>query len=90
MTCVSHRSTPQSRFWGNSIRRLRIERCLTQEQLAVAIVEMSDGGVSLDRSAVARWESGQSTPALRYRPYIAQVLETDQRLLFQVLPGEAA
>lgn len=69
--------------WGALIRRKRIEACLTQAELAEAIVAASDDPhLTLDQSAVSRWESGLAAPKLRYRPLIAKALDTDHTLLF--------
>lgn len=40
--------------YGNNIRRIRIERGLSQEELAQA--------VGVTGSAISRWESGQRQP----------------------------
>ena len=53
---------------GESIRRLRKEACLTQEQLAEAL------GVSV--SAVHKWESGKASPELEMLVDIAAFFET--------------
>lgn len=48
---------------GNRIKLLRIRRCLTQGQLALAL------GVT--PQAVSRWEVGRSYPDLELLPVIA-------------------
>ena len=53
---------------GDSIRKLRKESGLTQEQLAEAL------GVSV--SAVHKWESGKATPELEMLVDIAEFFET--------------
>jgi len=76
-------------MWGRNIRSLRERRGLTQAALADAITT-ANPDLTLDRASISRWESGESAPALRYRPTLAAVLESPYELLFQRLPGESA
>lgn len=85
-----YRQTPQAVSWGRRIRHLRKKACLTQQGLADAIVESSDGDLQLNRSAVAHWEKGDAEPALRYRRALAKALDTDFDLLFAPPEGLAA
>ncbi|MGH9072878.1 MAG: helix-turn-helix domain-containing protein [Acidimicrobiales bacterium] len=60
------------------LRQAREAASLTQGGLALAIRRLEappDGALSgLDRSTVARWESGAQRPSARYRPHLEQVL----------------
>lgn len=76
-------------MWGRNIRTMREQRGLTQAALTDAI-RAANPDLTLDRASISRWESGESAPALRYRPTLAQVLGVDIVLLFQRLPGESA
>ena len=65
---------------GRALLRARIERGLTQERLAEAVVQAGAAAgesLRLTGSAVSRWEHGRFVPALRYRRFIAQVLGLD-------------
>lgn len=85
--CVTERQVRSAcaRAWGIRIRTLRTQRCLTQQDLADAIAEAT--GETLDRSAVAHWETGRHEPALRHRRAIAGVLEVPVTILFE-MPAE--
>lgn len=75
------------------IRTARLDIGLTQEAFAEAVVAaaVADGEeLSLDRSAVARWESARFEPALRYRRHIARVLDRDRRELFPTVAAHEA
>lgn len=76
------------------IHTARRDLGLSQQALADAIVEAAAADaedINLDRSAVSRWEAGTFEPALRYRKYIARVLDRDRRELFPaVTVNEAA
>lgn len=85
--------TPRASLYGRNIRDARIDACLTQEQLARAIVDtaITNGErLTLDASAVSRWEGGLFEPSLRYRPHIAAVLDADVRFLFPAIPKDWA
>jgi transcriptional regulator with XRE-family HTH domain len=88
--------TPTIRARAIAARLLlaRRDNGLSQAQFAAAIVQAAadDGETfSLDRSAIARWEAGTFEPALRYRKYIARVLDRDRRELFPTVSvNEAA
>jgi transcriptional regulator with XRE-family HTH domain len=75
------------------IHSARRDAGLSQAELAKRIVEAaaSDGeDLSLDRSAVARWEAAIFEPALRYRRYIARVLDRDRREMFPTVAAHEA
>ena len=59
-------TTPITPTLGETIRRQRRLVLLTQSQLADAL--------GLTQSAVARWESGETVPALSHRLRLAEVL----------------
>jgi hypothetical protein len=59
---------------------------MTVRHLAESIVEAAaaDGvHLTLDPSAVSRWIAGENEPHMKYRRYIAQVLEKDPHDLFE-------
>lgn len=67
------------------IHTARRDLGLSQEAFAQLIVDAAADDaetIKLDRSAVSRWEAGTFEPALRYRKYIARVLDRDRRELF--------
>lgn len=74
-----------ARVWGQRIRTLRIERCLTQQDLADAISATT--GETLHRTAIAHWEKGRHEPALRHRKALAAALGLPVTILFE-LPAE--
>jgi transcriptional regulator with XRE-family HTH domain len=59
---------------GQRIARQRRAALLTQEALAKA--------VGVTQSAVARWETGESVPALRHRRQLAEALVIAPSILF--------
>lgn len=61
----------------DSLARRRRELCKTQERLAM--------DVGVQRSTVARWESGDTTPSLWARPRIADALGVTLDLLDELL-----
>lgn len=70
--------TPEQRvrpLLAQAIRARRHERFLTQAELAAALTEASGGDVVIDRSAISRWESGDTSPSLRHRALLVEVLE---------------
>lgn len=73
--------------WGTILRDARRNRLfLTQGEFAARVTELAaEAGTDLavDQSTVSRWESGESAPALKMRPYIAQALGVDPSMLFQ-------
>lgn len=73
--------SPQARIWGQRIRTLRVEHCMTQQDLADAV--SAAAGRPLDRTAVTNWETGQNVPALRYRKALAAVLGLPVSILFE-------
>lgn len=82
---MSNEDRLRARMIGLNIRALRREQGMTQDRLAEKVVQAAradDFDIALDRASVASWESGRREPALRYRPYIAEVLETSPRVLF--------
>jgi transcriptional regulator with XRE-family HTH domain len=75
------------------IRTARVDLGLTQTELAARIVQAAhDDGeeLSLTHGAVARWEAARFEPALRYRRYIARVLDRDRRELFPTVAAHEA
>ena len=64
------------------LKRLRIERGLTQEALAARI------GVA--RPAVARWETGVRKPQLSTLARIAEALDIDPRELWAIAARDVA
>lgn len=66
-----------SESFGARLRRLRSEKGLTQQQLASMMY--------IDRSSIARWESGLRVPDLVLLPRLAKCLGIDLSLL---IPGE--
>ena len=90
---MSRTPTPRARLYGRNIRDARIDACLTQEQFARAVVDTAAAygdELTLDASAVSRWEAGLFEPALRYRRHIAAVLDTEVRYLFPAIPKDWA
>lgn len=65
----------QVNLLGQAIRARRLERFLTQQDLADALTAASGGDVILDRSAISRWESGDNAPSLRHKALLVEVLE---------------
>lgn len=59
---------------GQRIAHQRRAVCLTQEQLAQRL--------GLTQGAIARWESGDTVPALRHRMRLAQELMISPLVLF--------
>lgn len=76
------------------VRGARREAGLSQTKLAELVVQAAaDEGeeINLDRSAIAHWEAARYEPALRYRRFVARVLDRDIRTLFpNVAANEAA
>ena len=64
---------------GQSIKALRKERGLTQEQLAEAM--------GLTVGAVSKWESGQTTPDVALLPELADFFDCSLDVLFDFAPG---
>lgn len=91
---MSQSPTLRAQMIGLQINSLRREACLTQAELAAAIVNAAaeDGvTVTLDSSAVSHWEAGRFEPALRYRRYIADIFGVPVRNLFpNISRNEAA
>lgn len=82
---MSPRPTIRSLMIAERIHTARRDLGLSQDALAALVIQAAaDDGedISLDRSAVSRWEAGTFEPALRYRKYIARVLDRDRRELF--------
>jgi transcriptional regulator with XRE-family HTH domain len=61
--------------FGNTLRRLRRDVGLTQEDVA-DILELS-------RGAIAQWETGRSDPPARRLPDLAAILNTSIQKLFE-------
>lgn len=76
----------QAERWGERCRANREHLGLTQEAFAAAVVKASDGELTLSRFSVAHWEQGDHYPALRYRRFIARVLEQPYDLMFAPAP----
>ena len=53
---------------GERLREWRVNRNLSQQDLA--------SGIGVGISTVQRWESGETTPAERYRPILKQLLQS--------------
>ena len=60
--------------FGETLRRLRAEKCLSQQQVA--------NRLHVTRSAVANWEIGHRLPNAAMISQIARVLNADAALLF--------
>lgn len=82
--CVNERQVRLTcaRVWGLRIRTLRVEKCMTQQDLAAAIAKAT--GDPLHRTAVAHWEKGRHEPALRHRKALAAVLGLPVSILFEM------
>jgi transcriptional regulator with XRE-family HTH domain len=65
----------------DGLKARREELCLSVEQVARA--------VGVDRKTVWRWETGESTPYLRQRPALAEVLELSLDEIEQLLAGQS-
>lgn len=63
----------------NNIQEKRKQAGLTQEQLAKAL--------AIDRSTVAKWESGESMPRAQLLPLLAEVLKCAIDELFKAEEG---
>ena len=50
----------------NNIQKLRLKANLSQEQLANLL--------AIDRSTIAKWETGNALPRAEKLPYLAQIL----------------
>lgn len=74
---VEQAQGPASRPRRSALARRRREVCKTQEGLAAE--------VGVQRSTVARWESGDTTPSLWARPRIANALGMTLDLLDDLL-----
>lgn len=72
---------------GQRIRSLRERRLLTMQDLCDEVKLLTGERITLTRSAVSRWESGQRRVALRYRKALADALGTDHLLLFEDPPA---
>lgn len=84
MTERNHRH--QALRFGERIERARLRQFMTVTQLAEEIVKAAAAAgvhLTLDRSAVSRWIAGENEPHMKYRPFIAQVLEKDPHDLFE-------
>lgn len=81
--CVTEQQVRSTcaRVWGQRIRTLRVEKCMTQQDLADAIAQAT--GEPLHRTAVAHWEKGRHEPALRHRKALAGVLGLPASILFE-------
>lgn len=85
--------TNRARMIAERIYAARLDAGLTQEAFANRVVEAAAAEgetVTLDRSAVARWEAATFEPALRYRRHIARVLDRDRRELFPTVAAHEA
>lgn len=79
----------QAMRFGERIERARLRNFLTVTQLAEQIVDaarLAGVELTLDRSAVSRWISGVNEPHMKYRPFIAKVLNKDPHDLFEPVP----
>lgn len=65
---------------GPLIRRARLERGLTQYQLADALARVS-GNDGIGRDEVSRWERGKRVPGPYWRKWLADVLAIPPDLL---------
>ena len=59
--------------FGESLRRLRMEKGLSQQRLSEILF--------VDRSTIVRWETGSRTPDVLLLTRIAEALDVDVRLL---------
>ena len=82
--CVSPQQVRSvcAQVWGQRIRTIRVERCLTQQDLADAISTAI--GEPLHRTSVTHWERGTHEPALRHRKALASVLGLPVSILFEM------
>ena len=80
----------QAYRFGRRMEHARQLQFLTVTQMAENIVAAAaEAGVelTLDRSAVSHWLAGHHEPHMKYRPFIAKVLNVDPHYLFE--PVEA-
>lgn len=63
----------------NNIQERRKQAGLTQEQLAKAL--------TIDRSTVAKWESGESMPRAQLLPKLAEILKCTIDEIFKAKEG---
>lgn len=74
---LSEKGEHMGATFAESLRSLRIARGLSQQQLAIKLF--------VDRSTVARWESGDRKPDLSVLPRIAECLGVDTTTLLSVV-----
>lgn len=82
----------QAKRFGERIERARLRQFMTVTQLADEIVAAARAAgveLTLDRSAVSRWIAGENEPHMKYRPFIAKVLEKDPHDLFEPVQSYA-
>ena len=77
-----HGKGHMSASFANSLKSLRTARGLSQQQLATKLF--------VDRSTVARWESGDRVPDLVIVPRIAECLGVDATVLFSAVQADEA
>lgn len=73
---------PLKVMWGQQIKRQRLHKGMTQEQLAQAL--------DIDQAAVSRWETGDQAPSLASQHALVRVLGVDLRLLLPLEAGAAS
>ena len=70
-----------SMSFGESLRRLRMEKGLSQQRLSEILF--------VDRSTIVRWETGSRTPDVLLLSRIADALGVDVRLLLDAAAESA-
>jgi transcriptional regulator with XRE-family HTH domain len=82
--------TERHRQWtGKVIRQARERKGWTQTDLALAVTDLLPGGRVAHQTTISRWERGEVTVSVRYRPALVAALGVDRDLLFR-LPEEMA
>ena len=71
-----------STTFANSLKSLRVAKGYSQQQLATKLF--------VDRSTIARWETGDRMPDLAIVPRIAKCLDVDTTMLFSAVQESGA
>ena len=82
MPCMKGPAKTMSASFANSLKSLRAARGLSQQQLATKLY--------VDRSTVARWESGDRVPDLVIVPRIAEALSVETTTLLSAVQASEA
>lgn len=77
----------QKPLFAQLIRSARETRLFLSQHAFAKLIEQyardaGDETLVCDQSTVSRWESGDSIPALRYRPHIATALGMEAVIIF--------